>query len=51
MALKYVCDNCNKTAEKPIRIGMGGNMYCEKCWMNKKNWEKIHKDAMKNSRF
>jgi len=51
MALKYVCDHCNKEVEKYIKIGIGMTMYCGKCWMDKKNWEKIHKDAVKDTRF
>lgn len=51
MGLKYVCDICKKDVEKHIRVGNSMEMYCEKCWMNKKYWEKIHKDAVKNSRF
>lgn len=51
MGLKYVCDICEKEVGKFIRVDMTRNMYCEKCWMDKKNWNKIHKDVLKNSRF
>lgn len=49
MALRYICDICNKVAEKPIRVGIGDSMYCEKCWRDEKNWKKIHENAVKDS--
>ena len=51
MALRYVCDMCEKEVKKYIKIGNSLTMYCEKCWINKNNWVKIHKDAAKNSKF
>ena len=51
MGLKYVCDICKKNIEKYVRVTSSMEMYCKKCWLDKKNWEKIHKTAVKNSRL
>ena len=44
MATKYFCDICKKEAKKQFRVNWK-DLYCEKCWMDKKNWQKIHEDA------
>ncbi|KKP48015.1 MAG: hypothetical protein UR39_C0002G0118 [Candidatus Woesebacteria bacterium GW2011_GWA1_33_30] len=51
MGFRYVCDICNKEAKEHISVGRSNTLFCKKCWMDKKNWEKIHKDAVKNSKY
>ncbi|OGM21090.1 hypothetical protein A2714_02045 [Candidatus Woesebacteria bacterium RIFCSPHIGHO2_01_FULL_38_9] len=41
MPTKYFCDICEHLVENPIRVDWRA-MYCEKCWIDNKNWSKIH---------
>lgn len=48
MTNKTFCDICEKEVYYLDRIKSYGTLifggeYCKECWINKKNWEKIHK--------
>ena len=46
MAFKTFCDICNEEIVDGGHHTRGNyehKYYCEKCWLNKKNWPKIHK--------
>jgi len=46
MSLKIFCDICQKEIadrEKEFRIWHPMKSYCVDCWINKKNWPKIHR--------
>jgi len=46
MSLKSFCDICEKEItdrDKEFRVWHHPiRTYCQDCWMNKKNWSKIH---------
>lgn len=49
MAIKTVCDGCNKEILNYEKVGILGSKkvsyadYCEDCWLDPKNWKQIHK--------
>lgn len=47
MSFKTFCDICDKEIKKEQFHVRGPHLsmeyYCESCWINKKNWAKIHK--------
>jgi hypothetical protein len=45
VATKTFCDICGEETKNTIRVGWK-NEYCIKCWKNRKNWSKIHKNAL-----
>ncbi|MEK7550492.1 MAG: hypothetical protein AAB535_01800 [Patescibacteria group bacterium] len=51
MAYKTFCDICKKEIKVGgihVRLHLDTGQFCETCWIDKKNWPKIHKVIKEN---